>query len=71
MSISKLQPASALSPLSYLKVHQLGNVGISDEHLMQQTADETLHLPQIAEQAPFHLRILYVSAASQFQAALF
>lgn len=44
-----LQRTSALFLLSYLKVHQLGNVGISNEHLMQQTADETLHLPQIAE----------------------
>lgn len=56
---------------NYLKVNQLGNVGVSDEHLMQQTADETLHLPQIAEQTSLWLSSLHAPLGCRPQASLF
>lgn len=60
-----------LPPIYYLKVDQLGNVGVSDEHLMQQTADETLHLPQVTEQACLWLSVLHAPPGSGPQASLF
>lgn len=55
----------------YLKVDQLGDVGVGDEHLMQQTTDETLHLPQVAEQASFCVSIAHAPPGSWPQASLF
>lgn len=55
----------------YLKVDQLGNIGVGDEHLMQQTTDETLHLPQVTEQASLWLSILHAPPGSRPQASLF
>lgn len=53
---------SDLAPsLCYLKVHQLGNVGVCNEHLMQQTTDEALHLSQVTEQASLWLDSFHVS----------
>lgn len=56
--------------LYYLKVNQLGNVGVSDEHLMQQTTYETLHLPQVTEQASLWLSVLHTPSGSLPQASL-
>lgn len=60
-----------LPALYYLKVDQLGNVGVGDEHLMQQTTDETLHLPQITEQTSLWLRSLHAPLGCRPQASLF
>lgn len=52
-------------------MNQLGNVGVSDEHLMKKTTDEALHLPQVTEQTSLWLSVLHASAASRHQAPLF
>lgn len=64
-------PLLLFSSLCYLKVDQLGNVGVSNEHLMQQTTDETLHLPQVTEQASLWLGVLPAPPGSLPQASLF
>lgn len=57
--------------LYYLKVDQLGNVRVGNEHLMQQTTDETLHLPQVTEQSSLWLGVFHTPSGSRPQAALF
>lgn len=43
-------------------MHQLGNVGVCDEHLMDETADETLDFSQVTQQASLWLQRLHLDA---------
>lgn len=50
------------NPTCYLEVHQLGDVGVCDEHLMDEAADETLDFSQVAQQASLRLHRLRLDA---------
>lgn len=46
----------------YLKVHQLGNIGVCNEHLMDEAADETLDFSQVTQQASLRLHRFHLDA---------
>lgn len=59
----KLETGIHASPsLCYLKVHQLGDVGVCDEHLMDEAADETLDFSQVTQQASLWLHRFHIGA---------
>lgn len=47
-----------------LEMHEFDDVGVGDVHLVQQAADEALHLPQVTQQTLLFLLLLLCLSTS-------